>query len=217
VDDLTKEFIAESLEGLERMERCLTELERQPDDGELMAEVFRAVHTIKGSTGFLGFSRLEMLAHAGEHLLVALRDGRIVVTSDRIGGLLELMDGLRAILRLIEVKGSEGERARDDDHELIARLAELKSETIAPVGVAGMGAAGAETTLQNRGAQQPIVGERRLPVEPRAAAGSMAGDPKGVPQRLKPDSKGSDYGTDKSVPLSETGTFRKLSPIRISK
>jgi two-component system chemotaxis sensor kinase CheA len=62
VEDLTKEFIAESQEGLERMELCLTELERRPGDGELLSEIFRTVHTIKGTTGFLGFSRLGTLA-----------------------------------------------------------------------------------------------------------------------------------------------------------
>jgi two-component system chemotaxis sensor kinase CheA len=75
VGDLTKEFIAESQEGLDRMERCLTELEMRPDDAGLLGEIFRAVHTIKGTTGFLGFDRLEKLAHAGEHLLGSLREG----------------------------------------------------------------------------------------------------------------------------------------------
>lgn len=69
VDELTKEFIAESVEGLDRMDRCLTELELRPQDGALLGEIFRAVHTIKGTTGFLGFQRLERLAHAGETLL----------------------------------------------------------------------------------------------------------------------------------------------------
>jgi two-component system, chemotaxis family, sensor kinase CheA len=127
VDDLTKEFIAESQEGLERMERCLTELEKRPDDGELVAEIFRSVHTIKGTTGFLGFGRLERLAHAGENLLGALRDGKLAVTPGLISGLLDLMDGLRAILQLIEATGSEGLRLSDDDHELIVRLGELKA------------------------------------------------------------------------------------------
>jgi two-component system, chemotaxis family, sensor kinase CheA len=126
VEDLTKEFIAESQEGLERMERCLTELEKRPDDGELVAEIFRSVHTIKGTTGFLGFGRLERLAHAGENLLGALRDGKLAVTGGLISGLLDLMDGLRAILRLIEATGSEGLRLSDDDQELIAQLGELK-------------------------------------------------------------------------------------------
>jgi two-component system chemotaxis sensor kinase CheA len=101
VDDLTSEFIAESQEGLDRMERCLTELEVRPDDGALVGEIFRAVHTIKGTTGFLGFDRLEKLAHTGEHLLGSLRDGKLSVTSELISGLLSLLDGLRAILALI--------------------------------------------------------------------------------------------------------------------
>jgi two-component system chemotaxis sensor kinase CheA len=125
VDDLTKEFIAESQEGLDRMERCLTELETRPDDAGLLGEIFRAVHTIKGTTGFLGFDRLEKLAHAGEHLLGSLRDGRLAVTSELISGLLHLMDGLRAILVLIEETGGEGTRSSDEDGELIAELAML--------------------------------------------------------------------------------------------
>jgi two-component system, chemotaxis family, sensor kinase CheA len=128
VDELTKEFIAESQEGLDRMERCLTELEMRPDDAGLLGEIFRAVHTIKGTTGFLGFDRLEKLAHAGEHLLGSLRDGRLEVNSDLISGLLRLMDGLRAILVLIEETGSEGTRAGDEDGELIAELASLNGQ-----------------------------------------------------------------------------------------
>ena len=126
VEDLTKEFLAESQEGLERMELCLTELEKRPDDGELVAEIFRAVHTIKGTTGFLGFGRLEKLAHAGESLLGELRDGKLAVSTELVNGLLELMDGLRRILQTIEATGTEGERSTDNDDALLARLAELK-------------------------------------------------------------------------------------------
>ena len=125
MDDLTKEFIAESQEGLDRMERCLTELETRPDDTGLLGEIFRSVHTIKGTTGFLGFDRLEKLAHAGEHLLGSLRDGRLAATSELISGLLRLLDGLRAILVLIEETGGEGTRSGDEDGELIAELALL--------------------------------------------------------------------------------------------
>jgi two-component system, chemotaxis family, sensor kinase CheA len=132
VDDLTKEFIAESQEGLDRMERGLTELETRPDDGQLVGEIFRVVHTIKGTTGFLGFDRLEKLAHAGEHLLSALRDGKVAVTSELISGLLRLMDGLRAILVLIEETGGEGARFSDEDGALIAELAMLKGQAPEP-------------------------------------------------------------------------------------
>ena len=59
MDELTREFLIESQEGLDRMERCMTDLEERPKDGSLIGEIFRSVHTIKGTTGFLGFKRLE--------------------------------------------------------------------------------------------------------------------------------------------------------------
>ena len=146
MEDLTKEFIAESHEGLERMDLCLTELEKRPDDGELVREIFRTVHTIKGTTGFLGFRRLEKLAHAGEGLLGALRDGKLAVTTELINGLLQLMDGLRTILQRIESAGTEGKLLAEDDGELIAHLEELK---------AGAFPASGDTASQNRDVGHP--------------------------------------------------------------
>lgn len=121
MDDLTREFLIESQEGLDRMERCLTELEERPQDQALLADIFRSVHTIKGTTGFLGFSRLEKLAHAGENLLGLLRDGQLVANAGIISALLSLLDALRMILGNIEVSGSEG-----DDHDDAAMIARLQ-------------------------------------------------------------------------------------------
>ncbi len=171
MDDLTKEFIAESQEGLDRMERCLTELETRPGDTSLLGEIFRAVHTIKGTTGFLGFDRLEKLAHAGEHLLGALRDGRLVVTSELISGLLRLMDGLRAILALIEETGGEGTRSSDEDGELIAELALLNGE-MPPVEVE---AELLEAVVRDDGAATVAVAEASKALGVTAAAISAAG------------------------------------------
>jgi len=92
MDELTREFLIESQEGLDRMERCLTQLETRPGDAGLLAEIFRSVHTIKGTTGFLGFKRLEKLAHAGENLLSLLRDGALAANAEIITGLLQLLD-----------------------------------------------------------------------------------------------------------------------------
>ncbi len=105
------------------MERCLTELEERPGDHELLAEIFRSVHTIKGTTGFLGFSRLESLAHAGENLLGLLRDGKLTANAEIISGLLALLDILRGILAVIEASGQEGE---GDDAAMIERLQVLQ-------------------------------------------------------------------------------------------
>jgi two-component system chemotaxis sensor kinase CheA len=124
MDDLTREFLIESQEGLDRMERCLTELEERPQDKELLGEIFRSVHTIKGTTGFLGFKRLEKLAHAGESLLGLLRDGKMTANAPLITALLHLLDGLRELLKSIEAKDSEGD---GDDSALIAQLEELQT------------------------------------------------------------------------------------------
>jgi len=123
MDELTREFLIESQEGLDRMERCLTELEARPKDTGLLADIFRSVHTIKGTTGFLGFKRLEKLAHAGENLLGLLRDGKLAADGPIVTGLLGLLDGLRSILKSIEQEGGEG---AGEDAALIARLAELQ-------------------------------------------------------------------------------------------
>jgi two-component system chemotaxis sensor kinase CheA len=124
MDELTREFLIESQEGLDRMERCLTELEERPQDTGLLAEIFRAVHTIKGTTGFLGFKRLEKLAHSGENLLGILRDGKLSADRAVITGLLQLLDGLRAILKSIEADATEG---AGEDTALIERLDELQT------------------------------------------------------------------------------------------
>jgi two-component system chemotaxis sensor kinase CheA len=130
MEELTREFLIESQEGLDRMEHCLTDLETRPGDTGLLAEIFRAVHTIKGTTGFLGFTRLEKLAHAGENLLALLRDGKLAAGGDVITGLLQLLDGLRLILKTIESEGSDREGDGEcADGELIARLKELQTPT----------------------------------------------------------------------------------------
>ena len=124
MDELTREFLIESQEGLDRMERCLTELEERPQDTGLLADIFRSVHTIKGTTGFLGFKRLEKLAHSGENLLGLLRDGKLAAEPPIITGLLQLLDGLRAILKIIEAEGGEG---TGEDSALIHQLEELQA------------------------------------------------------------------------------------------
>ncbi len=107
------------------MERCLTDLETRPGDAELLADIFRSVHTIKGTTGFLGFGRLEALSHAGENLLGLLREGQLAATPEIVSGLLALMDMLRGILRSIDASGAEGE-SQEQDSAMIARLEELQ-------------------------------------------------------------------------------------------
>jgi two-component system chemotaxis sensor kinase CheA len=124
VDELIREFLIESHAGLDQMERCFTELEERPADADLLANIFRSVHTIKGTTGFLGYARLESLSHAGENLLGMLRDGKLVANLEIISALLDLLDGLRSILRSIEADGDEGQGS---DEAMVEHLVVLAS------------------------------------------------------------------------------------------
>ena len=74
--EFIEEFLVESTENLDQLDRDLIALEERPDDPQRLASIFRTIHTIKGTCGFLGFSKLEKVAHSGENLLGLLRDGK---------------------------------------------------------------------------------------------------------------------------------------------
>src|ERR1041384_5253620 len=98
----------ESHENLDQIDRDLVDLEQDPGSRDLISRIFRATHTIKGTSGFLAFTRLETLAHAGESLLSRLRDGVQPVTPETITPLLAPIDGVRSLLEAIEQDGNEG-------------------------------------------------------------------------------------------------------------
>ncbi|MEV8507312.1 chemotaxis protein CheA [Actinoplanes sp. NPDC051475] len=107
--EIVGEFLMESHENLDQIDRDLVALEQSPASRDLISRIFRAIHTIKGTSGFLAFTRLETLAHAGESLLSRLRDGVQPVTPTTITTLLATIDGVRALLESIEQNGVEGE------------------------------------------------------------------------------------------------------------
>ncbi len=119
MDDLLGEFLAETNESLADLDVALVKLERTPQDGETLSLIFRLVHTIKGTCGFLGLPRLERVAHAAENVLGKVRDGALVVTPDIVGIILRSLDRVRQILATLTATGTEPE---GDDKELIAEL-----------------------------------------------------------------------------------------------
>jgi two-component system chemotaxis sensor kinase CheA len=129
MDEIVAEFLVESYESLDRLDRDLLALERDPGSHEVLASIFRTMHTIKGTCGFLGFLKLERIAHAAESLLAGVRDGSMAITPQTAGVLLATGDVLRLILRQIEVSGTDG----DDDHD--ALVAELERLRMAPASV----------------------------------------------------------------------------------
>jgi len=106
--DVIREFLVESHENLTRLDGELIELEKHPNDAGLLASIFRTIHTIKGTCGFLGFSTLERITHQAESLLSQLREGRRDLTPALVSLILEMVDGVRKVLVCVEASGEEG-------------------------------------------------------------------------------------------------------------
>lgn len=121
--EILHEFLVESYEGLDQLDRDLVELEARGASAELIARVFRCVHTIKGTCGFFGFEKLESITHVGENLLSRVRDGALSVTPEIITSMLAFIDAAREILQHIEQCGDEGPSVHDALIENLARLA----------------------------------------------------------------------------------------------
>src|SRR6266446_10246899 len=148
--DIVKDFLVESYENLDRLDRELVGLEKNPDDRDALAGVFRTIHTIKGTCGFLGFDKLEAVAHAGENLLTRLRDRQLTLTPEITTALLSMVDAVRQMLAEIEKAGQEGER---DDSALIATLTRLQQSPAAPVSATPAPAAPSPVAVLESGAE----------------------------------------------------------------
>ncbi|MCA3414702.1 MAG: chemotaxis protein CheW [Roseomonas sp.] len=130
MDDLLADFLTETHEGLSAVDEALLRLERAPDDAPTLAEIFRQVHTIKGTCGFLGLSRLEKVAHAAETILGLYRDGSLKVTPQGITLIFAAVDAIRHIVLELEQHGQEPE---GDDSAVIAALdAAARGESVVP-------------------------------------------------------------------------------------
>jgi len=112
--DIIKEFVIESAENLGRLDREMVELEQRPADSVLLASIFRTIHTIKGTCGFLGFSVLERITHQAENILSQVRNGERDLTQELVSLILETVDAIKAELTSIESTSRESGAAYDD-------------------------------------------------------------------------------------------------------
>jgi two-component system chemotaxis sensor kinase CheA len=119
MDDLLRDFLTESNENLAKLDNDLVDLEQHPDDTSLLNGIFRTIHTIKGTCGFIGLCRLEGVAHAAENVLDALRSNRLTVQPAVIGDVLSAIDCIKLILGHLEETEAEPD---GDDSALIERL-----------------------------------------------------------------------------------------------
>jgi two-component system chemotaxis sensor kinase CheA len=132
MDPIVNEFLVESHENLDQLDKHFVDLEQDPTDKGLLSGIFRTIHTIKGTCGFLGFSKLESIAHVGENLLSKLRDGELALSEDITNALLAMVDAIRQILSSIENQENEGDVDYSSLVETLTRLNSGGGKTAAP-------------------------------------------------------------------------------------
>ncbi|MBB4286291.1 chemotaxis protein CheW [Roseospira goensis] len=157
MDDLLSEFLTETSESLATLDVELVHLEQNPNDRDILSNIFRLVHTIKGTCGFLGLPRLESLAHAGENVLGKFRDGELEVTPQAVTVILHTIDRIKDILTHLEQ--TEAEPA-GDDADLKSALTSLASGEAPAVEPPAPAAAAPAADAEGR----PMVGDGGFPV-----------------------------------------------------
>lgn len=154
MDDLLREFLTETNESISQLDVELVRLEQNPEDPELISSIFRLVHTVKGTCGFLGLPRLEKVAHAGENVLGKFRDRELRVTPRAVSLILRSIDTIKHLLSVLEE--TEAEEA-GNDAELIAALDAMAEGREEEGGVGGSEAVASSSAPKESEATSPQV------------------------------------------------------------
>ncbi|MCB0331149.1 MAG: chemotaxis protein CheW, partial [Bdellovibrionales bacterium] len=170
-DEIIQEFLVESFESLDQLDQDFLVLEENPEDKETINRIFRTIHTIKGTCGFLELGKLESVTHIGESLLDELRAGRIQLNEEIATSLLKMVDAVRNMLSNIEKCGHEG----DDDfqalRETLTRLKDGRSvkEAVVTEDLSGEVSvkAQAEDQAHGEGVEGEVAEEFEAGVEPK--------------------------------------------------
>ncbi|NVK34485.1 MAG: chemotaxis protein CheW [Rhodobacteraceae bacterium] len=160
MDDLLREFITETNESLDVVDVELVKFEQEPNNATILDNIFRLVHTIKGTCGFLGLPRLEGIAHAAETLMGKFREG-VPVTPEAVSLILNSIDRIKAILA--DLEAAEGEEPAGDDSDLISELERMSMSADAP----------AEAAEEPAAAEAPAEAEQTIERELRVGEVSL--------------------------------------------
>ena len=165
MDDLIAEFLTETNESLAELDLALVKLERTPNDAATLSLIFRLVHTIKGTCGFLGLPRLEHVAHAAENVLGKVRDKELTATTTVVSAVLAALDRIKLIVAGLAATGTE---PSGDDTKLVALLEHAATggaaEAAAPEDDAVAGAAPDVPEPEPSGAAEPVVNQQTIRV-----------------------------------------------------
>ncbi len=173
MDDLLTEFLTETTEALESLDQQMVQFEQDPSDMDILGNIFRLVHTIKGTCGFLGLPRLESVAHAGENVLGKFRDKVLDVTPEAVTLILKCLDTIRDLLGSLEETGEEPEGS---DQELIDELNAHADggNAAAPAAAAPAPAAAVDAAPSANEFGAPVAAELLAEVEAASAGGVVA-------------------------------------------
>jgi two-component system chemotaxis sensor kinase CheA len=120
MNEVIHEFLIETHENLAQLDLDLVTLEKEPTERETLARVFRTLHTVKGTAGFLGLQKLQAVAHAAENLLSRLREGELIFNAEIASALLKVVDAIRQMLDAVETSETDG----DGDFSALIRTLE---------------------------------------------------------------------------------------------
>ncbi|HEX3152756.1 MAG TPA: chemotaxis protein CheA [Gemmataceae bacterium] len=135
MNEVVREFLLETNENLGQLDLDLVTLEKDPAEKETLARVFRTLHTVKGTAGFLGLPKLQAIAHSGENLLGRIRAGELTFGPEIATTLLHVVDSIRQVLAALESSGGTGEGSADITElvQTLDRLAQRSGPTPPPV------------------------------------------------------------------------------------
>lgn len=163
MDDLLREFLTETNESLDVVDVELVKFEQEPNNAQILDNIFRLVHTIKGTCGFLGLPRLEALAHAAETLMGKFRDG-VPVTQQAVSVILQTLDRIKEVLA--ELEENNGEEPEGSDSDLIDQLEYM---SIHGPDAALEGGASSEATANEAAGDESASAEATEPAAPTPA------------------------------------------------
>ncbi len=187
MDEIVAEFVIEAEELLEKLDADLVELEKTPDDLNLINEIFRSAHTIKGTAGFLGFDNMARLTHAAEDILNRMRKGNLAVSAEIMDAILATVDILGTMLDSIRENGKEGDAEVDG---LIATLNELNN-------------GGQDQAEQSDDPGQPESDAEKAEEQTQAESGNDSSTGK------EPEAKAPDGGEEKKASASKSKKKKK--------
>jgi two-component system chemotaxis sensor kinase CheA len=215
-EEFIQEFLEESDENLDQLDRDFVALEGNPHDRDRLASLFRTIHTIKGTSGFFAFSKLGAIAHVGENLLSRLRDGEMLLDEEITSALLESVDAIRQILAHIKNTGEEGD---GDYRALNDKLTRLQSKQQASA--AAKAEPVSDESVESPDDQQPTA-TADAPAVPETAWAASAINARGVEEKPATESAAATDATSDVVqsteslalPIEETAPAPRPEPAR---